>query len=162
MRKTTFIVPNLFLLTFLVWSHSPSSVVTSQSDEKRAIASIDFFGYGHFDVVKLQSVLPIKAGESIQQSEWTAYRSRIDEAIRSETRKPPTDVAFLCCNERGDSMIYIGVAGTSSVAVTHKPAPMGKGRLPAAAFKLSHETEEASKKAVLAGRTATNVPESRC
>ena len=50
-------------------------------------------------------------------------------------------------------MIYIGVAGTSSVPVKHKPAPMGEGRLLAAALKLSQETDEALTKAVLAGRT---------
>ena len=131
----------------------PSSVVASKSDEQRAIANIDFFGYGHFDVMKLRAVLQIQAGESNKQSEWSAYRSRIEEAIRSETGKPPTDVALVCCNEKGNSMIYIGVAGTSSVAVQHKPAPMGEGRLPAGALKLSEQTEEALRKAVLAGRT---------
>ena len=147
-----FTVPALCLLTFLVWPHPPSSVVASKSDEKRAIANIDLFGYGQLDVVKLRSVLPIQAGESIKQSEWSTYRSRIEEAIRSETGKPPTDVALVCCDEHGNSMIYIGVAGTSSVAVQHKPAPTGEGRLPAAALKLSQETDEALRKAVLAGR----------
>lgn len=124
-----------------------------ESDEKTAIAAIDFFGYGRFDVVKLRSVLPIRAGEYIKQSEWSTYRSRIEEAIRSETRRPPTDVALLCCNERGSSMIYIGVARASSVAIKHKRAPMGEDRLPAAALKLSQETDEALTKAALAGRT---------
>jgi hypothetical protein len=103
-------------------------------------------------VVKLRSVLPVQAGESIEQSQWSAYRSRIEEAIRSETGKPPTDVALVCCNEHGNSMIYIGVAGTSSVTIKHKRAPMGEGRLPAAALKLSQETDEALSKAVHAGR----------
>src|SRR4026207_2341789 len=152
-RKTMFAVPALCLLTFLVWPHQPSSVVASKSDEKRAIANIDFFGYGRLDVVKLLSVLPIHVGESIEQSQWSAYRSRIEEAIGSETGKPPTDVALVCCNEHGDSMIYIGVAGTSSVVLQHKPAPKGVVRLPTPALKLSQETEEALTKAVLAGRT---------
>jgi hypothetical protein len=117
------------------------------------MANIDFFGYGHFDVVKLRSVLPIQPGESINQSvDWSTYRSRIDEAIRSQTGKVPTDVARVCCDENGNSMIYIGVAGTSSVALQHKPAPTGEDRLPAAALKLDQETEEALSKAVLAGR----------
>ena len=148
-----FTVPVLCLLTFPGWSHAPSSAVASKSDEKTVIANIDLFGYGHLDVVKLRSVLPIQVGESIEQSEWSTYRSRIEKAIRSETGKPPTDVALVCCNENGNSMIYIGVAGASSVAVQHKPAPTGKGRLPAAALKLSLETDEALRKAVLAGRT---------
>ena len=97
-------------------------------------------------------VVPIKAGEAIELSEWSTYRSRIEEGIRSRTGKPPTDVVLACCNEKGDSMIYIGVAGTSSIAVQHKPAPMGEARLPAAALKLSRETDEALKKAALTGR----------
>jgi len=148
-----FTVPALWLLTCLLWPHPPSSVVASNSDEKMAIANIDLFGYGNLDVMKLRSVLPIQAGESIKQSEWSGYRSKIEEAIRSETGKPPTDIALVCCNDQRNSMIYIGVAGTSSVAIQHKPAPTGKGRLPAAALKLSQETEEALRKAVLAGRT---------
>ena len=151
-RKILFTVPTLCLLTCFVWLQPPSSVVASRPAQQRAIA-IDFFGYGHFDVVKLRSVLPIQPGESIKQADWPAYRSRIDEAIRSLTGKPPTDVSRVCCDENGNSMIYIGVAGTSSVALQHKPAPKGEKRLPAAALKLNQQTEEALRKAVLAGRT---------
>ena len=134
--------------TYLQW------ISTSKGSlQKRAIAYFDFFGYGHLDVVRLRSVLPIHAGESIEQDQWSTYRARIEEAIRSETGKPPTDVALVCCNEPGNSMVYIGVAGTSSVTVKHKRAPTGAGRLPAAALKLSHETDEALSKAVQAGRT---------
>ena len=150
--KILFTVPTLFLLTCLVWLQPPSSVVASKP-EKNRIAKIDFFGYGHLDLVKLRSVLPIQPGESINGDDWSAYRSRIEAAIRSQTGKPPTDVARLCCDENGDSMIYIGVAGTSSAALQHKPAPTSEDRLPAFALKLSQETEEALSKAVLAGRT---------
>jgi hypothetical protein len=152
-RKLLFTVATVCLLTCLVWLLPPSSVVASRPDKNRTITNIDFFGYGHLDVVKLRSVLPIQPGESIKQDDWSTYRSRIDEAIRSQTGKPPTDVAHVCCDENGNSMIYIGVAGTSSVALQHKPAPKGEDRLPAAALKLSRETEEALTKAVLAGRT---------
>ena len=148
-----FTVLALCFLIFLVWLPPPSSVVASKSGQKTAIAHIDLFGYGNLDVRKLRSVLPIKAGESIELSEWSLYRSRIEEAIRSLTGKPPTDVALACCNNHGDSMIYIGVDGTSSVAVQHKLAPTGEGRLPDAALKLNREADEALKKAVLAGRT---------
>ena len=151
-RKILFTVATLCLLTCLVWLQPHSSVVASRPD-KETIANIDFFGYGHFDVVKLRSVLPIQPGESIKQNDWSTYRSRIDEAIRSQTGKPPTDVARVCCNENGNSMIYIGVAGTSSIALQHKPPPTGEDRLPVAALKLSQETEEALNKAALAGRT---------
>lgn len=150
-RKTLFKVLALCLLTFLVGPQRPPSVTAA--DEKRAIASIDFFGYGHLDVVKLRSALPVQAGESIKQSEWSTYRSRVEEAIRLETGKPPTDVALVCCNEHGHSMMYIGVAGRSSVAVQHKPAPVGRSRLPASALNLNRETDEALSKAALAGRT---------
>lgn len=143
-RKILFTVTTLCLLTCFAVASRP---------DKETIANIDFFGYGHFDVMKLRSVLPIKPGESIKQGDWSTYRSRIDEAIRSQTGKPPTDVTRLCCDEKGNSMIYIGVAGTSSIALQHKPAPTGEDRLPAAALKLNQETEEALNKAALAGRT---------
>ena len=152
-RNILFTVLTLCVLACLVWLQPLSSVVASRPDQQSTIANIDFFGYGHFDVVKLRSVLPIQPGESITQADWSTYRSRIDDAIRSQTGKPPTDVARVCCDENGSSMIYIGVAGTSSVALQHKPAPTSAERLPAAALKLSQETEEALTKAVLAGRT---------
>jgi hypothetical protein len=135
-----------------VWLQPYSSVAASRPD-KETIAHIDFFGYGHFDVVKLRSVLPIKPGESIAQADWSTVRSRIDEAIRSQTGKPPTDVTRLCCDENGNSMIYIGVAGTSSVALQHKPSPTGEERLAAVALKLNQETEEVMNKAAFTGRT---------
>jgi len=151
-RKILFTAPALCFLTCLVWLQPHSSVIASRPD-KETIANIDFFGYGHFDVVKLGSALPIKPGESIKPADWSTYRSRIDEAIRLQTGKPPTDVARVCCDESGNAMIYIGVAGTSSVALQHKPAPTGEDRLPVAALKLNQETEEALNKAALAGRT---------
>jgi hypothetical protein len=152
-RKILFTVPTLCLLTCLVWLQPLSAVVASKSNKTGTIANIDFFGHGHFDLVKLRSVLPIQPGESFKQADWSTYRSRIDEAIRLQTGKPPTDVALVCCDKNGNSMIYIGVAGTSSVALQHKPAPTSEDRLPAFALKLNQETEEALSKAVLAGRT---------
>ena len=150
-RKIMFTVAALCLFTFLSWPPSPSAVVAAKSEGKTTVANVDWFGHGRLDVGKLRSVVPIKAGDAIELSEWSSYRSRIEETIRSRTGKPPTDVVLACCNEKGDSMIYIGVAGTSSVVVQHKPAPMGEARLPAAALKLNRETDEALKKAVLAG-----------
>jgi HEAT repeat protein len=146
--KSVFTVPMLCLFSCVVWLQ-----LASKSDEKITIANIDFFGYGRLDVDKLRSALPIQPGASIKQSEWSTYRSKIDEAIRSQTGKPPTDVARVCCDENGNPLIYIGVAGISSVALEHKPAPAGEARLPATALKLSQETDEALQKAVLAGRT---------
>ncbi len=142
--KILLTVPTLCLLACLLWLPS--------KPDKETIAKIDFFGYGHFDVTKLPPVLPIEPGEPIKDADWSTYKSRIAEAIRSQTGKPPTDVTRLCCDENGNSVIYIGVAGTSSVAVQHKPAPTGNARVPAAALKLNQETEEALNKAVLAGR----------
>src|SRR5215470_1867147 len=139
-RTTVFTVIALCLLNCLAWPQTCSSFVASKSVEKTTIANIDFFGYGKVDVTKLRSILPIQPGESIEQSEWNTYRSKINEAIRSKTGKSPTDVELLCCDEHGNSMIYIGVAGTSNVAVQHKPAPTGESRLPAAALQLSRET----------------------
>jgi len=150
-RKLVFTFTMLCGLTCVLWLKPPSYVVASKQETK--IATIDFFGYGQLDVVKLRSALPIKAGESIERSQWTSYRSRIEEAIRSVTGKPPTDVAPVCCDEHGNLIIYIGVAGSSSIAVKHKRAPVGQVRLPAAPLKLNKETDDALTKAVLAGRT---------
>ena len=149
--KILFTITTLCLLTCLVWL-PPSSLVASNPDNKR-IGNIDFFGYGHLDVVRLRAVLPIRPGESIEQSDWSSYQSRIDQAIRSLTGKHVTDVERVCCDENGNSTIYIGVAGGSSVALLHKWAPKGDDRLPTAALTLNQETEAALKKAVLAGRT---------
>src|SRR6185503_11359435 len=130
--KILFTAATLFLLTCLVFL-APSSVAVSKPDQSQKIANIDFFGYGHLDVVKLRAVLPIQPGDSVEQSDWEAYKSRIHQAIRSLTGKPATDIARVCCDENGNSMIYIGVAGSSSIALQHKPAPKGQDRLPAAA-----------------------------
>ena len=153
MKKTIlFTVTTLFLLTCFVFPPTPF-VAVSKPDQTKTIANIDFFGYGQLDVVRLRAVLPIRPGESVEQSDWNAYQSRIDQAIRSLTGKPSTDIARVCCDEHGNSMVYIGVAGTSSVALQHKPVPKGEDQLPAAALKLNQETEDALRKAVVAGHT---------
>src|SRR5215218_2016733 len=103
-RKIMFTFAMLCGLACVLWLQPPSYVIASKPDEETKIAIIDFFGYGQLDVMKLRSALPIKPGESIERSQWSRYRSRIEDAIRSATGNPPTDVAAVCCDEHGSSI----------------------------------------------------------
>ena len=74
-RKILFTVPTFCLLTCLVWLQPHSSVVASRPD-KETIAIIDFFGYGHFDVVKLRSVLSTSDGRRTFSAATAAFTLR--------------------------------------------------------------------------------------
>lgn len=110
MKRKIMLVLALCLLTCPI-GPQPSSVVASKSDEQRAIGNIDFFGYGHFDVMKLRSVLQIKAGESNKQSEWSAYRSRIEEAIDWKQHGGSLQVMLLLPEGRWDVLVGLKKQG---------------------------------------------------
>ena len=111
------------------------------------VGSIDFFGYEGLDVAAVRAALPLKAGDAF-------VPSRKQEIVDAATRtlgKPPTDVTFVCCDSEGKGMVYIGLAGHSSVQPNWNAQPSGTARLPEPALRLHQELLDVSAKAVQAG-----------
>jgi len=60
-------------------------------------------------------------------------------AITKTTGHPPTDTAFTCCDARGMTTIYIGLANQMAGEFRYNPPPSGATRLPNQAVRLYEE-----------------------
>jgi len=128
-------LPSLMVCLLVFFILIPVSPISAQ-DEPRRIGSIDFFGY---------------TGEGDLYLGPAQTREAITQAVKSVTRRLPTDVAPVCCDAHGNYMIFIGLPGFSGSPSKYNPVPNGKLQLPPATVKLYDETMDASSAAVLKG-----------
>lgn len=119
----------------------------AQPEPKIKIGGIYFFGYqaDGLDVAKIRDALPVHSGQELNPKEKIGPGIRT--AVEKLTGHPPTDIALVCCDQKGDYWLYIGLAGKSYKPTTYNPAPQGAARLPADAVKLEEEWSAAFEKA---------------
>ena len=89
------------------------------------VADIEFFGSKGLDVAKVREALPVREGD--QYADRT--KNLVRQAVVKVLGKEPTDVAVICCDDKGDQLLFIGLPGASSRRFTYHPAPQGKERL---------------------------------
>jgi hypothetical protein len=120
------------------------------------IGPMDFFGYQGLDVVKLRAALPVHVGDKLDRQTKTL----IEGAVVGVIGKKPTQVAEVCCDEQGRSLIYIGLPGGTYKPFVLNPAPTGNERLPAEIVSLERQVEAASSAAVKKGGGAAEEDDS--
>jgi hypothetical protein len=130
-----------------------SAATGGAQSERRPLGEIDFFGYKGLDLDVVRAALPLRAGELLSPEDTSSgnLKQRIRQAITRAIGRDPTDVAFVCCDDRGNWMIYIGLPGNSSKAPAYNAAPHEDVRFPPEVVKLSDEMEDAVFSAVVHG-----------
>ena len=118
----------------------------------RAIASerighIEVFGYKGLDVERIHASLPVREGE--EYSDRT--KSQVRQEVAAAIGKQPTDVAAICCDEKGNRLLFIGLPGASYKAFVYNQAPTGSERLTADIMKLYGRLEQALEAAARKG-----------
>jgi hypothetical protein len=111
------------------------------------IADIDFFGYAGLDVAKVRASLPVHSGDVLTEQ----TKSDIKEAVAGVLGKEPTDVAVICCDAKGMSLVYIGLPGGYYKPFALNPVPSGADRLPKQIVKLNDRLWDAMEAAVKEG-----------
>jgi len=109
-------------------------------ESKIPIGAIEFFGVNGYDVKRIRAALPVAEGREISQADSPMVRDGIAEAVKRTTGHAPTDVAFVCCDNRGGALIYIGLPQPGGETFRYKPRPNGNVRLPDQAARLYDET----------------------
>ena len=74
------------------------------------IASIEFFGYKGIDVDALRNSLPFHGGVGLSSDMEIQARA----AVKRVTGGGITDFQKVCCTDDGDSVVFIGLAESSS------------------------------------------------
>lgn len=123
------------------------------ADDRRPLDEIDFFGYKGLDLAAVRAALPIHEGDMFPPANVhsDALKRQVSDAVKRVIGRPPTDVAFICCDAKQHYMVYIGLPGDSYQAIAFNARPTGSARLPKDAVKLSQQMDDALEKAVMNG-----------
>jgi hypothetical protein len=74
-------------------------------------------------------------------------RNQVRQAVGDAIGKEPTDVAAICCDEKGNRLLFIGLPGASYKSFVYNPEPRGDERLSPDILnlygRLDHELEAA-------------------
>lgn len=155
-RLLLFSVSAALLLNRAALSQPDASQLTSSGNHPFAnlrIGEIEFFGTVGIDLTSVRATLPVHAGEWISAGGNASIRGRIEQALTQATGHQASDVAFICCNTRGDLMIYVGLGGSNTATIPTHPAPHGNGCLPNAAVLLFLQTTNLLAEAIPKGIT---------
>jgi hypothetical protein len=130
-----------------------AAVLVLGQDQQARIGEIEFFGYSGIDHEPVRAALPVHEGDTLAFSDEAIgqARTQIKQAVQRATGHDPTDIALVCCDSKGQWMIYIGLGGKSSTAFHYNAAPQGSAKLPPNIIKLYEEAMDANSEAVRKG-----------
>lgn len=121
------------------------------------IGDIEFFGYKGLDVAKIRELLPVHEGDKYSDQTKNVVR----QAVKGMIGKDTTDVAVICCDEKGNRLVFIGLPGSTFKSFVYNLEPQGKDRLPAGIMNLYSRLDHALEAAVRKGGQAAEEDNSR-
>ena len=129
------------------------SVVVSTQDQPARIGEIEFFGYSGIDVAAVRAGFPIHEGDTLELSDEAVGKvlALIKDSVHHVTSREPTDVDPVCCDDKGQWMIYIGLGGAT---FRYNAAPSGSARLPLDGLPLYQQAMDANMEAVRKSKAA--------
>lgn len=136
--NTVQIMKNLLLIMILT-----AAAPAFSQDEFFTVGAIDFYGHTNVKVDQLRSKLPLRVGDKFSPHSKEKIVDGFKQAIKQTTGREPTDIAPVCCDDRGRVMIYVGLRGESAPQSLYNAAPRGSARLPRAALKIHGTAERA-------------------
>jgi hypothetical protein len=120
------------------------------------IGDIEFFGYKGLDITKVRKTLLVHEGG--QYSDRTKIQVR--QAVADAIGKEPTDVAAICCDEKGNRLLFIGLPGASYKSFVYNREPKGNERLSPGILNLYGRLDHALEAAVRRGSQAAEEDDS--
>jgi hypothetical protein len=121
------------------------------------LGAIDFFGYKGLDVAAVRAALPFREGDTFPPANVKSsddLKRQVNQRVRQVIGRDPTDVSFVCCNDRQAWMAYIGLPGESYQPLTWNPAPSGDVRLTTVAVTLQKAVDDSLMTAIMNGQAA--------
>src|ERR1700716_499848 len=83
-------------------------------DKSFVVGEIEFYGYSHLQLDRIKAALPLHEGDLIAIRDFPGTKEKINQLVKREVGREATDIAFTCCDNRTNLMIYIGLPGDSS------------------------------------------------
>jgi HEAT repeats len=111
------------------------------------VSDIEFYGYKGMDIDAVRKRLPVHEGDVYT----VATDRQVRQAVKRITGREPTYVGAVCCDENGDNVFFIGLAGESSASFTYNPEPKGMLQLSTKLAGLDRQLQAAVEAAVQKG-----------
>jgi hypothetical protein len=102
-------------------------------ERPKLIGEIEFFGYAGIDLDKVRAALPFQEKENFVGEDYAGKLEKAGNVIKSMTGHYPTAINNVCCDPRGNYIIFIGLSGKT---LTYNPKPSGTTRLPLKALNM--------------------------
>ena len=134
-----------------------ATLLGAQTRPSDTIGAIDFYGYQGLDVAAVRAALPVQVGSPLTQQ----TRGMIETAVVGVTGKKPTEVAVVCCDQKGRSLICIGLRGETFKQVALNAMPTGTERLSPGIVELASRIDDALEAAVMKGGGAAGEDDSQ-
>ena len=115
------------------------------------IGEVDLFGQTGVDELKILRGLPVHAGDKISSDELSRIKGQIGAQVQLVVGKPPTDIAVVSFDDRGKTMIFVGVPGPTVATPAYRLAPTGPAALPPEGLKLYSDFSDRLLPAIQAG-----------
>ncbi len=125
----------------------------------KRVGTIDLFGYAGWDrddpnTAALRQKLTARIGADVRLAAAASFRRQVQGDVVAVTGKPATDVAVICCNDKGELSIFVGVEGESAIPLEQRSTPTGSDALPVEALGLYVKAEKALQTADARGESA--------
>ena len=129
----------LLILVAMLAAAAPSF----SQNESFTVGAVDFYGSNGVNINLIRAAIPLREGDQFSPDSKEIVVARFKKAIKRVTGREPSDVAPVCCDERGRVVIYIGLRGGSVRRTIYNLSPRGSARLPRAALQIHRDAEEA-------------------
>ncbi len=120
------------------------------------IGDIEFFGYKGLDIAKVRKALPVHEGDAYSDR----TKSQVRQAVAGVIGKDSTDVAAICCDDKGNRLLFVGLPGASNIGFAYNPEPKGNERLSSDIMDLYGRLDRALEEAVRKGGQAAEEDDS--
>ena len=110
------------------------------------ISTVDFYGYRGIDPEPIRKAIlagPMEASDALKQ--------RVRSIVREFTGRDATGVTIVCCDQSGDSALFVGLPGSSSQTFRLNPPPRGDARLSPEILALHARREKTEQAAIQRG-----------
>ncbi len=94
------------------------------------VGEIEFFGYAGLNLERIKAALPLREGDALAIQDFPATKEKINQSVKHETDHDTTSIAFTCCDNHGNLIIFVGLPGASTRLAKYNTAPKGSARLP--------------------------------
>lgn len=128
-----------------------ATALCSAQAQRARIRNVDFFGTGGLDVGAVRTGLSVHNGDNVSEDQIEVIRDRLSRAVQNRVGHKPTDIAFMCCDDRGGLSIYVGLGGSNTAALSLLPPPVQSTCLPVKAVDLYEDATAAVERAIEQG-----------